>query len=213
MADDITPNTTEGKVDLTEAVKAIVSKAGEPIQAVEMLLKDNFSAREKNRTLREELDTAKKENDSFKQRQFVEEGQTLLAGDDAKAWGVFKEHGGLEAFQNVTNELTSLKREQHIGKIASAMGWNAKVLSRIGGDLDYEIKTEGDKLQVLVKDGDNATPLSDYAAREWKDFAASLNLGTTGRTVITQSPMDRTGEGVSDEAIAADQDKRMIIGV
>ena len=213
MADDITPNTTEGKVDLTEAVKAIVSKAGEPIQAVEMLLKDNFSAREKNRTLREELDTAKKENDSFKQRKFVEEGQTLLAGDDAKAWGVFTEHGGLEAFQSATQELASLKKEQHISKIASVMGWNAKVLSRIGGDLEYEIKTEGDKPEVLVKDGDKLTPLPDYAVREWKDFAASLNLGTTGRTVIAQSPVDRTGEGVSDEAIVADQDKRMIIGV
>ena len=213
MADELTPESTQGNVDLTEAVKAIIGKAGEPTRAVEMLLEDNFKAREKGRTLKKELETLTAENESLKKRTYVEEGQVLLSGDDAKAWKLFSEQGGLEAFQSASKELASLKKEQHLGQVAAAMGWNAKVLTRIGGDLDYEIKSEGDKPEILVKDGDKSVPLTEYAQREWKDFAASLNLGTSGRTVIGQTPIEKGGEALTDDAIAADQDKRMILGV
>ena len=68
-------------------------------------------------------------------------------------------------------------------------------------------------IEILVKDGDQQVPLADYAKREWGDFAASLALGTSGRTVIGQTPIDQSGRSISDSDIRADQDERLQFGV
>ena len=215
MADENTPNPTGGTVDLAEAVKAIISKAGEPNKAVEMLLEDNFKLREKNRTHREKIEQLTGEVDSLKERKVVGEGEVVLSGDEAKAWSSIKEQGGIEAFQSATEELSSLKKEKRQGDVARIMGWNAKVLARIGGDLEYEIQTEGDKPTVLVKDGDKQVPLDKYAEREWKEFAPALHTGTPGRKPpIKQPPIDLSGpRDISDEDVKQDQDERLTLEI
>lgn len=210
MPDENTSTSTSGTVDLTEAVKSIISKAGEPNQAVEMLLKENYAERQKRRDLKIELDALKKDHESLTQQRTVQEGETVLSGDDAKAWELFKEQGGLEAFQSATQELSSLKRDKQLSDVAAVMGWSPKVLTRIGGDLEYEIKTDGKEPTVLVKDGDSFKPLSEYAEAEWKDFAPSLHGASTTRTVVGQSPIDKSKpRTVTDEDIKADQDQRI----
>lgn len=134
---------------------------------------DNYSLREKNRALRQQVTEAAGK---------VPAGSVVLSAEDAQALEAYRALGKpedvktkLESLTPVQQELHGLKRERAITKAAEAAGFKPAVLNTLAGDLDIQVKPgqDGKPLAVVVKDGAE-TALTDFAKAEWAEFLPAL---------------------------------------
>lgn len=163
------PGQTTDRV--AEALQSLLKKHGDANAVALLLLQENHGYREKLREARAKLPP---------------EGALVLAGDDATRWAAYRQLGEPTALATLRDEHATLsgevathRREKLVGEAATLSGYKPAVLSRLAGDLALEIRdvTENGKTTrraVVVEADDRATPLSDYAEREWKDFLPAL---------------------------------------
>lgn len=172
---------------IAAAMQSLIEKQGSSEKALELLLTENYELRAKNRTLREQI--AEKEKDA------PAEGSIILSPEEAKAWEAYKEIGKPEDLKKTVEERDTLKatanrltREAEIASIAEAHGFNPKVLIRLAGDLEFEVKEiehEGKKISktsVIIPSEDGkrttAVALDEYADKNWKEFIPALKADT-----------------------------------
>ncbi len=135
------------------------------------------------------------------------DGAIVLAGDDAKAWGKYRNLGKPDEIKTQLDEGTTARgevakyaRERAVSTVAKAAGFDPDVLGTLAGELEFEVADEtvkGKPAKVAyVKDGDKKTPLDKYAEANWPKFLPSLRqaeapkpLGTPpGRSTTLPRP-------------------------
>lgn len=169
-------NTDNGQ--LTAAIAGLLSRHdNQPMAAINTLLNENFSLREKNRAIRAELTNLQNE---------VPEGAVVFTAEAAKELEEYRRHGKPADVGGLITERDSLKlqvakmsRSQEIAKVAAATGWKPSVLEQLAGDLKFEIKeveADGVKTQAayVVPEGGSPQRLADYAKTAWADFLPAL---------------------------------------
>lgn len=169
------------QVDVQEAIRkgleSLMSKAGTPDRAAEILYDDNKKLRDRNRELESQAQTA------------TQQAETLSAykalGDDPKAISELLDKGR-----------AAIERE-HARELADVSGANARVLAdrlKLDGLTAEvkEVKVDGkDVKQVhIVKDGEDLGELKAYAEANWPDYTTALfpqNQQRPGVSVIPQA--------------------------
>lgn len=171
---------------IAKAIEGLMSKHGQDAMTVMRSLQDeNYKLREKNRTLKTDLDGANAKAPA--------EGSVVLSKADAERWKAYQELGKHEELKAALSErdtlkaeVATVKRDELLRSVAETEGWNPAVLKRLAGDMGFEIvETKDDKGEthkgalILVKNGENVEKksASEYAAAEWKDFLPSLKVG------------------------------------
>lgn len=159
--------------DPTEGYKKLLEKhQNDASRVAEKLYDENHSHRQTIRELK-----AKVPGD----------GSLVLNADQAKAWTAYLELGKPEEIHvlksehgQFATERQAAAREKFHGEIAEAHGYKASVLSRLidQDQIEVELKdasVNGKTVKVAhVKDGDQFTPLPDYAKAHWADFLEVL---------------------------------------
>lgn len=157
--------------------------------AVEQLLRDNFEQRDQLRDVRRELKEAREA--------IPPEDAVVLTGEEAEAWEPVLERGdpeevasALEERDELSEELTGLRRDRRIDAAADAHGLNAGPLRRLAEQDGLDVKLEeeetedGETVQrAVVTNGDeDADPvaLEDYAEQNWSDFLPALQAEDSG---------------------------------
>ena len=141
---------------------------------------DNYSLREKNRTLRQELkDTAAKA---------APDGARVLTADEAKAYDAYLAlgtpdalKGAQEAAESDRAALSGLRRETAIRAAAEAHGYKPGLLGKVPSLNGKD---------VIVKDGAafvDDQPLPDYLAAHDADFLDALPVAPTAQPYPRQS--------------------------
>jgi hypothetical protein len=115
------------------------------------------------------------------------DGSMVLNADQAKLWSNYLELGKPEEIVTLKNEhgqfateRQAAAREKFHGEVAEAHGYKVSVLSRLidQDKIELELKdasVNGKTVKVAhVKDGDNLTPLPDYAKAHWGEFLEVL---------------------------------------
>jgi hypothetical protein len=111
------------------------------------------------------------------------DGSMVLSADQAKVWTAYLELGKPEEIATLKHEhgqyateRQAADREKFHGEVADAHGYKVSVLSRLidQDKIEVELKdatVNGKTVRVAhVKDGENLTPLPDYAKAHWGDF-------------------------------------------
>lgn len=127
---------------------------------------DNYSLREKNRTLRQELkDTAAKA---------APDGAVLMTAEDAAALGAYRALGTPDALKGAQaaateaqDKLAGLQRDATLRDVRDVTGYDLDILRDIGGaEWQYSIKDEGTEAEpqrvVYVKDGDTEQRIDQH---------------------------------------------------
>lgn len=188
-------NRNENNIEdrISQAIAGLVSRHNnEPIKAIETLLTENFSYREKIR----ERDAKIAELNG----QLPAEGAIILKKSEAEAWEAYKALGKpeelkvkIEERDTLAAEAAGLKRQAAIAQVAEAAGFNAKVLQTLAGESEFEVKTmEVDgktvsKAFIFIPSADGKTreakPLGEYAEANWSEFLPALQAagGDSGR--------------------------------
>jgi hypothetical protein len=182
--------------DLPKAADALVAKHGDPTAALLVLLGENYKLRDKNR------ETAAK---------LPPDGHTVLAPDDAKLFARYKALGEPKAVETALAERDTFRaeaegfrREKVHGEIASLAGFKPAVLTKLAttDKLELVVVDGKDKLGKPVKvphvkgDGDETTPLAEYAEKHWSEFLPALRADVkpgapTGGTPPAYTPPPR----------------------
>jgi hypothetical protein len=136
------------------------------------------------------------ENHQYRERirqleqQLPGEGAVVLSGDQALAWQAYQGLGAptdvqqrLTAAEQAQNELAGLRRAEQIRGVAEAAGYRPTVLERLAEGLEFEVREEQRDGQtarvpyVVTKSeqGEQRTPLADYAQQHWADFLPALS--------------------------------------
>jgi len=171
-------NSANDNAQLTSAIAGLLSRHdNQPMAAINTLLNENFSLREKNRQIRAEL---------AELQQSMPEGAVIFTADAAKELEEYRRHGKPADVGGLITERDALKqqvakmsRSQEIAKVAAATGWKPSVLEQLSGDLKFEIKeveADGVKTQAAYVVPENGAPqrLADYAKTAWADFLPAL---------------------------------------
>jgi hypothetical protein len=118
------------------------------------------------------------------------EGAVVLSGDQAAAWQTYQGLGAptdvqqrLTAAEQAQQELAGLRRAEQIRGVAEAAGYRPTVLERLAEGLTLELREEQVEGQaarvpyVVTKSeqGEQRTPLADYAQQHWADFLPALS--------------------------------------
>jgi hypothetical protein len=170
-------------------------------------LTDNYSLREKNRTLRAEKSALEKTQ--------APEGSTILTGADAAAWQAYKALGAPDALkksldeaQTATQEAQTLRREKAVNEAANVAGFKPGVLARLADGLELTIKGEKDKKAAyVVKDGAE-TALEDYAIQEWAEFLPALKQADKQADRPAPHDINGSNRGGSNGLVLTDDDRR-----
>lgn len=205
--------------DLDAGIKALIEKHNNDMRSViDKLYSENYSYREKIRDLKDQVKEA--------QTQTPGRNQAVISKDDAELLEQYKALGDIETLKKqqgelttATEELGALRKRDTLREVAEAAGFKLPVLERLGADLEFEIKEvekDGEKTKIAhVKNGDEITPLSDYAQANWADFLPSLKAEPQGQqqppvTFPSQSPGKSTApqSGVLEKFIKNAQEVR-----
>lgn len=179
---------------------------------LELARGDNYTLREQKRGLTTELESLR--------ARVPGEGAIVLTGDDAAAWGAFKELGKpdevkakLGQVETLSGELAGLKRDATLRDVAGAAGYKFTVLKQLGADREYELRDVTDPQgkaakAAFIKDGDTFKPLAEFAQAAWADFLPALQAGAgqgggTGGQGGTQYPPQGGGTGATGKQDAA----------
>ena len=173
MSDPIT-ETTDRPTDLVAAsLDRLVARTGGSEATNALLFNEARDLREKIREITARLPA---------------DGSVVLSADDAKLWGRYRELGdaaelrtAIAAGTAATNELTQVRRAQHIAAVAQAAGANAAVLGTLIGDAVVEIRDHPDAKgkptpTAVIVNGETVTPLRTYAEADaaWRAFLPAL---------------------------------------
>ena len=121
----------------------------------------------------------------------------------------------LDLGDKASTDLSARSRGDLLRDVAEATGTNLKALTRLAGELQFEIGAEtevdGKKVRsVTVKDGDKSKPFTDYLKDDWADMAPALlpaakTEGSTGVQFTRQDAGNTGGGGKSwvQEQLAA----------
>ncbi|NCC94512.1 MAG: hypothetical protein EOM10_14750 [Opitutae bacterium] len=172
MPDEPTTSTTDAPdAVLTGLQRLIERQAGDASRVAELLYRENYDLRERNRQLA------------------VPEGAVVLPSEHAAAWQAYQALGTPETLAEqlaqatkATATLAELQRAAHLRTIAEAAGYRPGVLQRLAADVTLELR-EG---AAFVVSGETVTPLADYAAREWADFLPALQAPEPGTAFVRQ---------------------------
>lgn len=168
---------SSGKVRASDVLEQFGRDAIRLAEKLADVQSDNYRLRDERRTLKQQLaDVAGK---------VPADGTKVLTADDAKAFDAYVALGtpadiksALDTKGTAEQELTTLKREKQIARVAEAAGFKASVLTTLAGDLDMQVEPvkDGKPLVYVVKDGEK-TALADYATQHWADFLPALAHG------------------------------------
>jgi hypothetical protein len=170
-----------------EAMKAFnkrLEKLDNNAQAMAMLLfGENFQLRDKVRSMEGRVSP---------------EGATVLTGDDAKAWDIYKALGkpetvkqGLDERGQFQGELESLRREAILRRVAEVAGFKYNILAdrekaarADNKPLAFEVReVEVDgvkKATAFIKEGSTEKTAEDYAREQWSDYLSVLQVTQGG---------------------------------
>jgi hypothetical protein len=148
-----------------------------------MLFGENFQMREKLRSLEGRVSP---------------DGATILTGDDAKAWDVYKALGkpetvkqGLDERSQFQGELESLRREAILRRVAEVAGFKYNILAdrekaarADNKPLAFEVReVEVDGVKratAFIKEGSTEKTADDYAREQWSDYLSVLQVTQGG---------------------------------
>lgn len=190
MADETKlPETPPPAPDLTKAVEALLKQHGDAAGAVRALLSERDAQAARARELETRLPAA---------------GSVVLAGDDAAAWNDYRQLGkaadlrtGLTERDQYKAEADGYRKAESIRSAAELTGFKPSVLAKLAADLALVVVDETGKDGKPAKvahvrgEGDQSTPLTAYAEREWADFLPSLRA-EAGRTPAGPAPRSGT---------------------
>ena len=171
--------------------RLIERQHGDAGRVAELLYRENYELRERARSLSEQLPA---------------QGAVVLPPAQAAHWQAYTAMGEpdaltqrLTAAEQASAELVGLRRAESLRTVAEAAGYRPSVLNRLAEGLTLELR-DG---QPVVVTGDTATPLADYAQREWADFLPALTQQAQatgqGPAFVRQQP----GTGAAADPIAA----------
>jgi hypothetical protein len=161
-----------------EGYKALLEKHGSPDAVALTLYTDNYKLRDKNRELSARIPA---------------EGAVVLSGDDAARWRSYQELGKPDDLKKIVREHGEfskengrLKRTTELDDIADLAGYKRSVFRTVAGDTAFVVTEEKKRDASTGKDvvvrvphvkgeGDETTPLSEYAEAHWTDFLPSLD--------------------------------------
>jgi DNA helicase IV len=201
---------------IRKGFESLIKKEGGERDAARTLYEENYQHREEIRKLKEEKEELKKNSLSEEQIAEYKELKAVLTENEFEKPEDLKET--LKTSVEAKEKLAKLEKEKSNAEIAELMGWNPKVLNRIGGDKEYEIKTRQnadgeDEKYPVVKDGDKEIDLSKYAKDEWSDLLPALKVTENGEAggeedkggkkfTSQNSSSDKKGGG-EDDPVAA----------
>lgn len=157
---------------------------GDAMALAEKLFSENFTYREKQRQLEQQVTELSGKVPTAE--------SVVLTGADATAWATYKALGkpedikqGLDERTKLQGDLATKDRNELIRGVAEVAGYKPSVLAKLDSTAKAEGKALGFELRdvtvdgkaakvAYVKDGDNASPLTDYATTNWADFIPSL---------------------------------------
>ncbi len=170
--------------DLSKAAEGLVAKHGVATAALLVLLGENYTLRDKVREASTKLPA---------------EGSVVLAGDDARHWGSYRQLGApgdlkkaLDEGKQQAAEAGSFRKAETVRSAAELHGFKPGVLGTLAKDLEITIgdRTDKDGKPVLkdgqpvkaafVKgEGEKLVALDDHAKAAWGDFLPSLRTAET----------------------------------
>lgn len=155
-------------------------------------------------------------------RKVPKEGARILSPEEAAEFDALTALGKaselktrLDLGDKASTDLSARQRGDLLRDVAEATGTNLKALTRLAGELQFEIGAEtevdGKKVRpVTVRDGDKAKPFADYLKDDWADMAPALlpaakTEGGTGVQFTRQDAGNTGGGGKSwvQEQLAA----------
>lgn len=193
--------------DPAAGVQALIARHNNDLmRVIDHLYGDNFSLREKNRTLKEQVKDLEGKT--------PKDGTVILSKAEADLLESYKALGepdtlktALSERDQVKGELGTLRKESVLRDVAEAAGFKLPVLKTLAGDLDFEIKEvekDGKKVRTpFVKNGDSEKPLSDYAKEQWTDFLPALQA-QPGQPAGTPYPTQSAGGPTPPPGVLAD---------
>lgn len=194
--------------DVLKGFRSLISREGDEQKAAMKLYDENYEHRKKIRELEARKTLTDEEYEQFEK--YKEMGKP----DELKT--------KIEAADTAASELSAIKKEKAINEAAEVLGWNPKVLNRLGSDLEYEVKTktgeDGKAVKyVEAKDGDKVIVVTDDFAKEkfGEEFLPSLKKeasNTTagnqdGKTFPSQSSASSSSSDDGDDLIAGRLEK------
>jgi len=197
---------------------ALIAEHGDAKAALQTLARERNEARAENAKLR-------KSNRELKDR--APDGSVILKGDDAKAWGQYKELGTPEDLTKALEQKGELEKQEAKraksearADAAEAIGWKAGALEKIAGvdDLEFELReetVEGEQVKVpYVKGGevgDTPKRLEDHAKEAWSDLLPALKddgeSGDSGGSDQDRSFQSQSSQGAAGKRGAASVDE------
>lgn len=179
-----------GDGDRDQAFQRLLDrKNSDGISLARELFTENYNYRRNNEELKRQVGDL--------QGKAAPEGAVMLTGDNAKAWIAYQALGkpeevkqGLDERTQLQGKVSAQEREALIRGVAEAAGYKPAVLANLdrvakaeGKTLGFELRdttVDGKVVKVpYVKDGDNASPLTDYAVTNWADFMPALSVQGT----------------------------------
>lgn len=199
------PDENDNKDKVPDAVQAalakLIEKSGGDTSSVALkLYDDNHSLREKNRTLKADVERLAGEVTASKAPD-AETKTALEQYAEYKAYGTPAEvKAKLERGTQLEARVTADDRDKLAREAAGLVGYNADTLAAIAADksLSLEIKdetgTDGKPARVpyvqMPKDGDKDVPpvkLTDYVTERLAPYAAALSAKSTSSTTTSTS--------------------------
>lgn len=164
--------------DPAAGVQALIARHNNDLmRVIDHLYSDNFSLREKNRTLKEQVKDLEGKT--------PKDGGVVMPKAEAETLESYKALGDVETLKTALGERDQLKGELGVLRkdgvlrdVAEAAGFKLPVLKTLAGDLQFEIKEidqDGKKVRAaFVKADDGEKAIADYAKDKWTDFLPAL---------------------------------------
>jgi hypothetical protein len=169
------PQPQGGGQDWQQSLSNLIRREGGADATAQLLFQENREHRQRIRELEQRVPG---------------EGAVVLSGDQAAAWQTYQGLGAptdvqqrLTAAEQAQQELAGLRRAEQIRGVAEAAGYRPTVLERLAEGLTLELREEQVEGQaarvpyVVTKSeqGEQRTPLADYAQQHWADFLPALS--------------------------------------
>jgi hypothetical protein len=210
-------------------VQALIARHNNDLmRVIDHLYGDNFSLREKNRTLKEQVkDLGEKA---------PKDGAVVLTKAEADLLESYKALGDIETLKTAQSErdqfkgeLGALRKDGILRDVAEVSSFKFPVLKTLSEnkalngetELEFEIKEvekDGQRKKVaFVKNGPStgsgqasgeAKPLADYATEKWADFLPSLQAQPQPQTNGVPYPSQTTGGPPAPSNVLADFKKQ-----
>lgn len=196
------PPATPAPEPARQAFDSLLQRERNDTNAVAWLLyQENHGYRQSNNDLRTQV--------AQLQTQLPAEGTQLLQPDQVSSWTRYQEFGAPDEIENQRKQLTNLQRSITLRDAAAAHGYKVSVLDTLVGRDGITItvrEVEGKNLAfVATGEGQTETPLTEYAASHWVDFAPSLAKEPAVTKFIKQNT---TGTTPNSNPVKAELDRR-----